>query len=202
MKLKTLLVILALVAAVAFVLSDFYKDRAKESSLREIEAREKLSKADLALAKKNNANIEARAEAKIAELQGNLDSNAKYISNLEASKIDNDRNLVALRESWKGLDLVCQGKLKELDEAWGKNLTIANQEIAVLKESNALLGQQRIEDAKIIASLHVALSAADDRIKGLEATVATIAGKYIRARNAGYLKTAAVVAIAALAVIT
>jgi chromosome segregation ATPase len=201
MKLKTLLVILALVAAGAFILSDFYGDRATKVSLRELESREKVSKVIYAKAIKEMIAKESQADAKIAELNGHLDSNAKYISALESDKINADKELARLRESWGGLDIACQGRLKELDNAWGKKFSLAQEEVSILKEDKRLLRLQLVEKDTIIASLHATLSAADDRIKGLEATVATITGKYIRARNTGYLKTAAVVAIAVLAVI-
>lgn len=202
MKLKTLLVILAIVAAGAFVWRDIYQDRAAESSLREMEAREKLSKANWTMSKKILADVEATADSKIMELQGALDSSATHVAKLESRIEDSDKELATLRKSWGNLSLSCQGALKELDETWAKKFSLAQDEITVLKSDKGLLGQQLVLKDEIIGSLHVTLSAADDRIKGLEATVATISGKYIRARNTGYLKTVGIVAIAVLAVIT
>jgi len=201
MKLKTLLVILALVSAGAFILSDFYKDRAVGVSLKEIEARDKLSKVTYDRKIKEAGALEDAKNAEIAELKGHLDSNATYIASLAADKSKAEKELSRIRESWGSLDLVCQGKLKELDNIWSKRLAISDDEISVLKEDKRLLNLQLTAKDEIIASLHATLSAADDRIKSLEGAVATITGKYIRARNAGYLKTVVVIGLAVLAVL-
>jgi len=189
MKLKTLILILGGLALGAFILSDFYDRKALRSSFDELEARERLSKASYLSAKKKQADLEASLNLEINNLRGQVDSNASQIAHLESGKEEADKQLATIRKSFKGLDLVCQGKLKELDQAWAKKFSLAYQEITILKEDKRLLEEIIVKKDEIIASLHFTLAAAEDRIASCESISKTLAGKYMRAKTVSNLKT-------------
>jgi chromosome segregation ATPase len=66
----------------------------------------------------------AAKEKAIADLSKQILDSEKEIGHLTTLIGQRDADLAALRQSWGNLSLECQGKLHELDNAWGAKYTL------------------------------------------------------------------------------
>lgn len=108
-------------------------------------------------------------EDKISEINGALDSANTVIANLEGDVQDALVDVAEARKGWEAFSLECRAKLKELDTSWSLPFSLAQEEIAKLKEQIKLADERDLLRQGEILDLRSIIDEKDKIISGCEA---------------------------------
>ncbi len=132
--------------------------------------------------------VEARDD-KINQLDGELDSNATVIEALKKKAVDAEADVVEARKGWGEFSLAAQAKLKELDDAWAKRFSLAQDEIKKWEEREKTWQKKEGEYKAKVADLEEITRVQDRTNAACEKVQKDFGNELIKARRASRLKT-------------
>ncbi len=125
----------------------------------------------------------------IDQLNGELDSNATVIEALKKKAVDAEADVVEARKGWGEFSLAAQAKLKELDDAWAKRFSLAQDEIKKWEEREKTWQKKEGEYKLKVADLEEIIKTKDRTIVACEKAQKDVGNELIKARRASRLKT-------------
>ncbi len=183
---KKLIPWILLVALSAFFLVDHFKGKADLEKLLEPYRVQKA--ADEVTIAGLREDLKTRDD-NIDQLNGELDSNATVIEALKKKAVDAEADVVEARKGWGEFSLAAQAKLKELDDAWAKKFSLAQDEIKEWKKREGLWKAKEIEYLGKVSDLEEIIRAKDRTNAACEKAQKDVGDELIKARRASRLKT-------------
>ncbi len=183
---KKLIPWILLAALSAFLLVDHFKGKA---DLEKILEPYRIQKAADALVIADLQKDLKTRDDNIDQLNGELDSNATVIEALKKKAVDAEADVVEARKGWGEFSLAARAKLKELDDAWAKRFSLAQDEIKEWKKREGLWKAKEIEYLGKVSDLEEIIKAKDRTNAACEKAQKDVGNELIKARRASRLKT-------------
>lgn len=176
-----------LLAVLAFLFaSDHFKGKADLEKLLEPY---KIQKANDAIVIAGLRKDVGARDENIGLLNGELDSNATVIEALKKAREDSDAALVEARKGWDAFSLECQAKLHEVDNAWARKFSLAEEEIRKWEEREKVWVKKEGEYKIKVEDLEGIIQAKDRTNLACENAQKDVARALIKERRTSRLKT-------------